>query len=102
MKIHSAYLQNQIPDNTNTIRPLKEQNTDAFKEIIKNRSIKSKDNEEDVKLELSPESKRILSKSEKDSIVQLFVRSDQVSTYDRTGKSSTIQLPVGNRIDVKG
>lgn len=104
MKIHSAYLQNQIPENANQVRPVKEQNVEPFKEVLKNQPTKPGEIEKNnhVKLELSQESQRILSFSEKETIAQLFAESNETSTYDRLGKSSDIQLPIGNRIDVKG
>ncbi|MCH8124623.1 hypothetical protein IIC38_01485 [candidate division KSB1 bacterium] len=103
MKIHSAYLQNQIPDNS-PVRPIKEQTVEPFKEVLKNQPIKQKENvnEGEVKLELSEVSNRILSASEKDAISQLFLEEKQEITYDRLGKRGNPELPIGQRIDVKG
>ena len=103
MKIHSAYLQNQIPDSSQ-VRPVKKQNVDSFKEILKSQPAKQKENDSrgKVTLELSEVSNRILSASEKDAISQLFPEQKQEIIYDRHGKRGNPELPIGQRIDVKG
>jgi|GEM_PF-6296525 hypothetical protein len=106
MKIHSAYLQNQLAFETGRVSPGKQtsspQTVRKDTPTGKNPS-KAQERHGGVRFELSKESERILSLSEKKEIERLFVRESALGrTYTPQGKVTSVDVYVGRRIDLRG
>lgn len=106
MKIHSAYLQNQIPEGTKPVRPIQDEGSDQVNKVPGEQPSRQTNRlqPEKDRLELSEESKRILSSSEKKVFAQLYqdYQLQHNQTYSRGGeKTGHQESEVGKKIDVK-
>ena len=106
MKIQSAYLQNQIPENTRNIKRKDISAPDQFEKIIdQHKTSRSNEIQKATEtLKLNDVTQRVLSKSEKQAISTQFNSIDKkfIKTYSHQGKPVTMEVMIGKKIDIKG
>jgi hypothetical protein len=106
MKIHSAYLENNIPEKPAKIRqPLAPNQVKQDNSVQPNQTKDvKKTGQKQVTLELSDVTQRILSNNEKKVIAALFSQNEEKysHSYQRNGKTSNMDIHVGKKIDIRG
>ena len=106
MKIQSAYLQNQIPENTRNIKRKDISAPDQFEKIIDRHKTSGSNQIQKIEesLQLNEVTTRVLSKSEKQAISTQFNNIDRkfTKTYSHQGKSVNMEVMIGKKIDIKG
>ena len=106
MKVHSAYLQNQIPDSIGKIKKSDRVKSDSFERLITpkktGKSINSSENGDG--LELSAVARRVLSQTEKHAIKSYFNENERkfVHAYSSKGKSVNMEVMIGKKLDIRG
>ena len=106
MKVHSAYLQNQIPTSSQNVKSSQIGKTEQFDKIIEQSKSRKVDKAQNdiVGLKLNQVTERILSSSEKRSIAAYFNNTDQKfnEAYTQEGKSINMEVIIGRKIDIRG
>ena len=106
MKVHSAYLQNQIPESIGRIKKSDQTKSDSFDKLITtDRNEKSKGlPASGDSLELSNVTQRVLSQKEKHAIKSYFRENERkfVQSYSSNGKSVNMEVMIGKKLDVRG
>lgn len=106
MKVHSAYLQNQISGSIGKIKKSDRVQSDSFDRLITpERTGKSKNLPENGDgLELSAVTRRVLSQTEKHAIKSYFSENEKkfVHTYGSNGKSVNMEVMIGKKLDIRG
>ncbi len=106
MKVHSAYLQNQIPDSIGRIKKSDQIKSATFDKLITaDKTGKSNGLAENGDgLELSPVTRRVLSQTEKHAIKSYFEENERkfVHSYSSKGKSVNMEVMIGKKLDIRG
>ena len=106
MKVHSAYLQNQIPPSTQSSKTSEVGKTTHFDKIVdKAKSTQiEKSNNDIAEFKLNNVTERILTHSEKNTIATYFNNTEQKLTkaYTQEGKSVNMEVIIGKKIDIRG
>ena len=107
MKVHSAYLQNQIPPSTQSSKTSEVGKTTQFDKIIdkaKSTKIEKTQKNDIAEFKLNNVTERILTHTEKSTIAAYFNNTDQNITkaYTQEGKSVNMEVIIGKKVDIRG
>lgn len=106
MKVQSAYLQNQIPENFRQVKRPDTGGAQHFEKLVEHhKSVGSqKAAKTPVELKLSEVTRRVLSLKEQEAILSSFQHVDRkiTRTYTPQGKSVNMEVLLGKQVDVKG